>query len=55
MTITVAAAEDDDAESETVTILHSLSTVPHDCLGMSEEDWQPDPVYDGMYGTVCVS
>ncbi len=48
--ITVAAAEDDDADSDTLTILHSLDTVPHDCLGMAEGDWQRDPVYDGMHG-----
>ncbi len=48
--ITVTAAEDEDSDSESLTILHSLDTVTHDCLGMSEEDWQPDPVYDGMHG-----
>ena len=48
--ITVAAAEDDDSESESLTILHSLDTVPHDCLGMAEADWQRDPAYDGMHG-----
>ncbi len=48
--ITVVAAEDDDTENETLTILHDIVTVPHDCLNMEEDDWQPDPVYDGMLG-----
>ena len=48
--INVAAAEDDDSDHETLTILHSLNAVPHDCLNMAEEDWSPDPVYDGMDG-----
>ena len=48
--ITVVAAEDDDSESETLTILHDIATLPHDCLGMTEDEWSPDPVYDGMQG-----
>lgn len=47
--ITVAAAEDDDSDSESLTIHHDIATLPHDCLGMTE-DWSPDPVYDGMQG-----
>ena len=48
--ITVVAAEDDDSENETLTILHDIWTVPHGCLGMAEGDWRPDPVYEGMLG-----
>ena len=48
--ITVAAAEDDDSEHGTLTIQHDVNTLPHDCLNMAEEDWKPDPVYDGMQG-----
>ena len=48
--ITVVAAEDDDSDSETLTIHHDVNTLPHDCLNMAVADWEPDPVYDGMQG-----
>ena len=48
--ITVVAAEDDDSDHETMTIRHTLYTVPADCLGMTEDEWAPDPVYDDMHG-----
>ena len=48
--ITVVAAEDDDSDHETLTIRHTLYTVPADCLGMTEDEWKADPVYDDMHG-----
>lgn len=60
--ITVTAAEDDSSDEEAagrpknakLTILHTLNTLPHDCLGMAEADWSPDPVYDGVDGPALV-
>ena len=48
--ITVVAAEDDDSDHETLTILHTIYTSPADCLMMEPEDWATDPVFDGMHG-----
>ncbi len=46
--ITVAAAEDDDSDHETLTILHSIYTLSAECLNMDPDEWAEDPVYDGM-------
>ena len=48
--ITVKAPEDDEPGNGRLTILHDLTTVGWDCLGMTEEQWAPDPVYEGMSG-----
>ena len=48
--ITVAAAEDEDRENGRLVIIHDLWTPSADCLGMTDEEWSPDPVYDGMTG-----
>ena len=48
--ITVVAAEDDDSEHEALTIQHSIYTLSAECLGMTDDEWAPDPVYDGMHG-----
>ena len=48
--IMVAAPEDDDSEDDRLTIIHDLVTVGAECLGMTEDEWSPDPVYDGMFG-----
>ncbi len=45
--ITVVAAEDDDSDHETLTILHSIYTLSAECLN-NPADYAPDPVYDGM-------
>ena len=33
-----------------MTIRHDLFTLPADCLGLTEAEYEVDPVYDGMYG-----
>ena len=48
--IMVKAPEDDERGNGRLTILHDLTTVSAECLGMTEEEWSPDPVYDGMFG-----
>ena len=48
--ITVVAAEDDDSDHESLTIQHTIYTLSAECLGMTEDEWAADPVYDGMYG-----
>ena len=48
--ITVTAREDDDQENGRLTILHSIYTVPAECLGIPEDDYERDPVYDDMFG-----
>ena len=48
--ITVVAPEDDEPGNGRLTILHDLVTVSAECLGMTDAEWSPDPVYDGMFG-----
>ncbi len=48
--ITVTAAEDDDSENGKLVITHDIGTLPAVCLGMTDAEWSPDPVYDGMFG-----
>ena len=48
--ITVAAPEDGEPGNGRLVITHDLGTVSAECLGMTEAEWSPDPVYDGMYG-----
>ena len=50
MPITVVAPEDDEPGNGRLTILHDLVTVSAECLGMTDAEWSPDPVYDGMFG-----
>ena len=47
--ITVMAAEDIDSENGRLTILHSIYTVPAECLG-NPDGYALDPVYDDMFG-----
>ncbi len=48
--ITVVAAEDDDSNHESLTIQHTIYTLSAECLGMTEDEWAADPVYDDMHG-----
>ncbi len=47
--ITVVAAEDDDSDHDSLTILHSIYTLSAECLN-NPADYALDPVYDGMFG-----
>ena len=47
--ITLMAAEDDDSVNGRMTILHSIYTVPAECLD-NPDGYALDPVYDDMFG-----
>ena len=48
--ITVKAPDDEEPGNGRLVITHDLGTVSAECLGMTADEWSPDPVYDGMFG-----
>ena len=48
--ITVAAPEGAEPGNGRLVITHDLGTVSAECLGMTADEWSPNPVYDGTLG-----